>query len=160
MNLAIIGSGGREHAICYKLSLSKKIDKLICIPGNAGTQEIAENIYEDISDFEKIYKIIKKKDIDIVIIGPEQPLTDGIVDYLKERSVRVLGPNKFASQLEGSKAFMKNLCKNNNIPTANYGVFDNLNDVYIESEKAVYNEKNNTILLHETLRLKYTNISS
>ena len=128
MNLAIIGSGGREHAICYKLSLSKKIDKLICIPGNAGTQEIAENINEDISDFEKIYKIIKKKDIDIVIIGPEQPLTDGIVDYLKERSVRVLGPNKFASQLEGSKAFMKNLCKNNNIPTANYGVFDNLND--------------------------------
>ena len=61
MNLAVIGSGGREHAICYKLSLSKKIDKLICIPGNAGTQEIAENINEDISDFEKIYKIIKKK---------------------------------------------------------------------------------------------------
>ena len=128
MNLAVIGSGGREHAICYKLSLSKKIGKLICIPGNAGTHEIAENISEDIGDFEKIYKIIKKKNIDIVIVGPEQPLTDGIVDYLKERSVRVLGPNKFASQLEGSKAFMKNLCKTNNIPTANYGVFDNLDE--------------------------------
>ena len=128
MNLAVIGSGGREHAICYKLSLSKKIGKLICIPGNAGTREIAENISEDINDFEKIYKIVKKKNIDIVIVGPEQPLTDGIVDYLKERSVRVLGPNKFASQLEGSKAFMKNLCKKNNIPTANYGVFDNVND--------------------------------
>ena len=128
MNLAVIGSGGREHAICYKLSLSKKIGKLICIPGNAGTREIAENISEDINDFEKIYKIVKKKNIDIVIVGPEQPLTDGIVDYLKERSVRVLGPNKFASQLEGSKAFMKNLCKKNNIPTANYGIFDNVND--------------------------------
>ena len=128
MNLAVIGSGGREHAICYKLSLSKKIGKLICIPGNAGTRGIAENISEDINDFEKIYKIVKKKNIDIVIVGPEQPLTDGIVDYLKERSVRVLGPNKFASQLEGSKAFMKNLCKKNNIPTANYGVFDNVND--------------------------------
>ena len=128
MNLAIIGSGGREHAICYKLSLSKKIDKLICIPGNAGTQEIAENINEDISDFEKIYKIIKKKDIDILIIGPEQPLTDGIVDYLKERSVRVLGPNKFASQLEGSKAFMKNICKKYNIPTANFKICKNRED--------------------------------
>ena len=128
MNLAVIGSGGREHAICYKLSLSKKISKLICIPGNAGTQEVAENISEDIADFEKIYKIIKKKNIDIVIVGPEQPLADGIVDYLKERSVRVFGPNKFASQLEGSKVFMKNLCKKSNIPTANYGIFDNLNE--------------------------------
>ena len=127
MNLAVIGSGGREHAICYKLSRSKKIGKLICIPGNAGTQEIAENIKEDIGNFKEIYKIIKKKNIDIVIVGPEQPLTNGITDYLKERSIRVLGPNKFASQLEGSKAFMKNLCEKNNIPTANYGVFDNLN---------------------------------
>ena len=68
MNLAIIGSGGREHAICYKLSLSKKIDKLICIPGNAGTQEIAENINEDISDFEKIYKIKKKKILILLLL--------------------------------------------------------------------------------------------
>ncbi len=68
MNLAIIGSGGREHAICYKLSLSEKIDKLICIPGNAGTQEIAENINEDISDFEKIYKIIKKKILILLLL--------------------------------------------------------------------------------------------
>ena len=128
MNFAVIGSGGREHAICYKLSLSKKINKLICIPGNAGTKEIAENISEDIGDFEKIYEVIKKKNIDIVIVGPEEPLTNGIVDYLKKRSIRVFGPNKFASQLEGSKAFMKNLCKKNNIPTANYGVFENLNE--------------------------------
>ncbi len=126
MNLAVIGSGGREHAICHKLSLSKKIGKLICIPGNAGTKKIAENIKIDIGNFEEIYNIVKKKNIDVVIVGPEQPLTDGIADYLKKRSVRVFGPGKFAAQLEGSKAFMKNLCKQNNIPTANYGVFDNL----------------------------------
>ena len=128
MNLAVIGSGGREHSICYKLSLSKKIGKIVCIPGNAGTKKIAENIQENISDFEAVYKIIKRKNIDIVIIGPEQPLTDGMVDYFKERSINVIGPDKFASQLEGSKAFMKDLCKKYNIPTAKYGVFENFED--------------------------------
>ena len=81
MNLAVIGSGGREHAICYKLAQSSKIRKLICIPGNAGTEELAENINEDISNFEAIYKIIERKSIDIVVVGPEQPLVDGLVDY-------------------------------------------------------------------------------
>jgi len=130
MNLAVIGSGGREHAICYKLKQSPKIKKLICIPGNAGTQKIAENIKEDISNFNAIYQIIKKYEIDIVVIGPEQPLVEGIVDYLKEKKIRVFGPDKFASQLEGSKAFMKNLCKKNNIPTAKFGVFDRLDEAY------------------------------
>ena len=111
MNLAVIGSGGREHAICYKLKQSSKIKKLICIPGNAGTQKIAENIKEDILNFEALYKIIKKQCIDIVIVGPEQPLVEGLVDYLNKKKIRVFGPNKFASQLEGSKGFMKNLCK-------------------------------------------------
>ena len=125
MNLAVIGSGGREHAICYKLRQSPKLKKLICIPGNAGTYTIAENVKEDISNFDALYQVIKKHNIDIVIVGPEQPLVQGLVDYLKEKKVRVFGPNKFASQLEGSKAFMKNLCKKNNIPTANFGIFDN-----------------------------------
>ena len=128
MNLAVIGSGGREHSICYKLKQSPKIKKLICIPGNAGTQKIAENIEEDILNFEAIYQIIKKQNIDLVIVGPEQPLVEGIVDYLNERKIKVFGPSKFAAQLEGSKAFMKNLCKKNNIPTANFGVFNNFND--------------------------------
>jgi len=128
MNLAVIGSGGREHAICYKLKQSLKIKKLICIPGNAGTQKIAENIKEDISNFEALYQIIKNKNIDIVIVGPEQPLVDGVVDFLNKKKVRVFGPNKFSSQLEGSKAFMKNLCKKNNIPTASFGVFNNFDD--------------------------------
>jgi len=128
MNLAVIGSGGREHAICYKLKQSPKINKLICIPGNAGTQKIAENVKEDISNFDAIYKVIKKKNIDLVIIGPEQPLVDGLVDYLNEKKVRVFGPDKFAARLEGSKAFMKTLCKKNNIPTAKFGIFSNFDD--------------------------------
>ena len=127
MNLAVIGSGGREHAICYKLKQSPKIKKLICIPGNAGTQKIAINIQEDISNFDALYEIIKKQNIDLVIIGPEQPLVDGLVDYLNKKKIRVFGPDKFASQLEGSKSFMKNLCKKNNIPTANFGVFNDYN---------------------------------
>jgi len=130
MNLAVIGSGGREHAICYKLKQSPKIKKLICIPGNAGTQKIAENIKEDISNFEALYQIIIKQNIDIVVVGPEQPLVEGLVDYLSKKKVRVFGPDKFASQLEGSKAFMKNLCKKNNIPTASFGVFNNFDNAY------------------------------
>ena len=128
MNLAVIGSGGREHSICYKLKQSPKIKKLICIPGNAGTQEIAENIKEDILNFEALYGIITKHDIDLVIVGPEQPLVDGLVNYLNDKKIRVFGPDKFASQLEGSKAFMKNLCKKNTIPTANFGVFNNFEE--------------------------------
>ena len=129
MNLAVIGSGGREHAICYKLKQSSKIKKLICIPGNAGTEKIAVNIKEDISNFDALYKIIERENIDLVIVGPEQPLVDGLVDYLDEKKIRVFGPDKFSAQLEGSKAFMKNLCKRNNIPTANFGIFDNFDDV-------------------------------
>jgi len=129
MNLAVIGSGGREHAICYKLKQSSKTKKLICIPGNAGTQQVAVNIKEDISNFDALYKIIKKEKIDLVVIGPEQPLVDGLVDYLESKQIRVFGPDKFAAQLEGSKAFMKNLCKKNNIPTAKFGVFDNFNEI-------------------------------
>jgi phosphoribosylamine---glycine ligase len=130
MNLAVIGSGGREHAICYKLKQSSKLRRLICIPGNAGTQKIAENIQVDISNFKDIYQIIKKKKIDIVIVGPEQPLVDGLVDYLNKKNVRVFGPDKFSSQLEGSKAFMKKVCKQNNIPTAKFGVFKDFDNAY------------------------------
>ena len=109
MNLAVIGSGGREHAICYKLKQSPKIKKLICLPGNAGIEEIAENVAVDISNFDLIYEILKKYKIDIVVVGPEQPLVDGFVNYLNEKKIRVFGPDKFCSQLEGSKAFMKDI---------------------------------------------------
>ena len=128
MKFAVIGSGGREHALCYKLTQSSKLKRLICIPGNAGTKKIAINIKEDISNFDAIYQIIKKQNIDLVIIGPEQPLVEGLVDYLNEKKIGVFGPDKFSSQLEGSKAFMKNLCKKNKIPTANFGIFGNFQD--------------------------------
>ena len=137
MNLLIIGSGGREHAICYKLRQSKRINELFCIPGNAGTKKIAKNISLDISNFSEIYKTIKENKVDIVIVGPEEPLVNGITDFLKKKSIKVLGPSKFAAQLEGSKAFMKNLCKRNNIPTASFGIFEDYNEAekFIEKSK-------------------------
>ena len=90
MKLAVIGSGGREHALCYKLKQSSKLKRLICIPGNAGTEKIAENIKANLSDFDSIYEIVKKNNIDIVIIGPEQPLVDGLVDYLNKKKLKYL----------------------------------------------------------------------
>ena len=90
MKLAVIGSGGREHALCYKLKQSSKLKRLICIPGNAGTEKIAENIKANLSDFDSIYEIVKKNNIDIVIIGPEQPLVVGLVDYLNKKKLKYL----------------------------------------------------------------------
>ena len=125
MKVGIIGSGGREHAICESIKKSSKIDKIFCFPGNAGTQKIAENIEIDLSNFEIIKDFIIKNKIDLVIVGPEKPLVDGIVDYLEKYKIKVFGPNKISSQLEGSKIFTKQLCKKFNIPTAKFGVFEN-----------------------------------
>ena len=126
MNVGIIGSGGREHALCISLKKSQKIKNIYCFPGNAGTSFIAENIEIDLTNFEELKKFIQKLAIDIVIVGPEKPLVDGIVDFLKENKIKVFGPNKAASQLEGSKIFTKNLCRKYKIPTANFGVFNNI----------------------------------
>ena len=128
MNVGIIGSGGREHAICHKLKKSKKIDKLYCFPGNAGTAYIASNINLDLDNFEKIKDFILEKKIDLVIVGPEKPLVNGIVDYLEKFKIKVFGPKKIASQLEGSKIFTKKICKEFEIPTAKFGIFKNEND--------------------------------
>ena len=128
MKVVIIGSGGREHAICQSLKNSNKINKCYCIPGNAGTELIAENIDIKIQNFEEIKNFVKNFKIDFVVVGPEQPLVDGIVDYLEKYEIKVFGPNKIASQLEGSKIFTKKLCKKYNIPTANFGIFENSKD--------------------------------
>ena len=125
MKVGIIGSGGREHAICESLKNSKKIDKLFCFPGNAGTANIAENIDININNFDILKNFIFNNKIDLIIIGPEKPLVDGLVDYLEKHKIKVFGPNKIASQLEGSKIFTKELCKNYNIPTAKFGTFKN-----------------------------------
>ncbi len=125
MKVGIIGSGGREHAICTSIKKSQKVDQIYCIPGNAGTALIATNVDIDINNFNKIKDFIKKNNIEIIIVGPEKPLVNGIVNFLEENQIKVFGPNKIASQLEGSKIFTKNLCKKYNIPTANFGAFDN-----------------------------------
>ncbi len=126
MKVGIIGSGGREHALCEALKKSSKISKIYCIPGNAGTNFIAENIDLNISDFERIRNFIIKNKIEIVIVGPEKPLVDGIGDFLKKNNIKVFGPNKIASQLEGSKIFTKKLCEKYKIPTAKFGILESV----------------------------------
>tara|TARA_Y100000741_G_scaffold349429_1_gene318542 strand:- start:1166 stop:2431 length:1266 start_codon:yes stop_codon:yes gene_type:complete len=128
MKIAILGSGGREHAIAESISKSKILKKLYCIPGNAGTNLIAENIDIDLNDFYEIRKFAKDKNIKIIIVGPEKPLVDGIADFLEEEKIKVFGPNKFCAQLEGSKTFTKLICKKYNIPTANFGIFKKKDD--------------------------------
>ncbi len=137
MNIALIGSGGREHALCQKIHESKLSKKIICIPGNAGTSEIAENIDLNFLDFNSLLKVLKFHKIDLVIVGPEEPLVKGIVDFLNKRNIKVFGPNKYAAQLEGSKAFVKSICKKENIPTAAFKVCKNKEDVkkFIENQK-------------------------
>ena len=127
MKVGIIGSGGREHAICKSIKNSSKIDKIFCFPGNAGTEDIAENVNIDLSDFENIKNFILKKKIDLIIIGPEKPLVEGLTDYLEKFKIKVFGPNKIASQLEGSKIFTKQICDKFKIPTAKFGIFQNKN---------------------------------
>ena len=129
MNIGLIGSGGREHALCKKIYESKLCKKIICFPGNAGTSGLAENIEVDILDFKKILKLIKLYKIDLVVVGPEEPLSLGIVDFLTKNKIKVFGPSMYAARLEGSKAFMKRICKKNNIPTANFQVCENKKQV-------------------------------
>lgn len=128
MKVAIIGSGGREHSICYKVKQSKNLKKLVCIPGNAGTAQICENLNVDISNFNQLYDELKKNEIDIVIVGPEVPLVEGIKDFLEEKSIKVFGPSKKASQLEGSKLFLKNFCSEFKIPSARFQEVKNLSE--------------------------------
>ena len=130
MKIAILGSGGREHAIALNICKSKKLEKLYCIPGNAGTDLIAQNADIKLNDFNKIYNFLKDKKIDLVIVGPEKPLVDGIVDYLEKKKIRVFGPNQKVSQLEGSKIFTKKICEEYNIPTANFGIFENKKEAF------------------------------
>ena len=129
MNIGLIGSGGREHALCKKLSESKLASKIICFPGNGGTSKLGINVDINILDFQKILKYIKFHKIKLVIIGPEEPLVNGLADFLKKNKIMVFGPNKYAAKLEGSKAFMKKMCARNGIPTAQFKICNNINDV-------------------------------
>ena len=129
MNIALIGSGGREHALSHKLYQSNINNNIYCIPGNAGTSKFATNLDIDFLDFKLLLKVLIILKISLVIVGPEEPLVNGIVDFLEKNKIKVFGPNKYASQLEGSKAFMKSLCKKYNIPTAKFKICHNSKDV-------------------------------
>ncbi|MBO4901974.1 MAG: phosphoribosylamine--glycine ligase [Lachnospiraceae bacterium] len=137
MKVLVVGSGGREHAIVYKVAQSKRVDKIYCAPGNAGIAGLAECVPVPVMEFEKIADLAEEKKVDLVIVGPDDPLVGGLVDVLKARGLRTFGPDKKAAILEGSKAFSKDLMKKYNIPTAAYENFDNAEDAlaYLETAK-------------------------
>ena len=128
MNVGIIGSGGREHAICYMLNKSKKVSKIFCFPGNAGTSLIAQNVNLDPDNFSELEKYCIEKEIKLLVVGPEKPLVNGIVDHFKGKSIKVFGPDKISSKLEGSKIFTKKICQKNNIPTSKFKICESLNE--------------------------------
>lgn len=137
MKVLIVGSGGREHAIAHSVAKSEKVDKIYCAPGNAGIGEIAECVAIGAMEFDKIVDFAKTNDIDLVIVGMDDPLVGGLVDELEKAGIRTFGPRKNAAILEGSKAFSKDLMKKYNIPTAAYENFDDPNKAleYLETAK-------------------------
>ena len=174
MKVGIIGSGGREHAICLTLNNTKKIKKIYCFPGNAGTSKIALNVTIDLNNFNEIKDFITQNKIDLIVVGPEKPLVEGIVDFLEKHKIKVFGPNKIASQLEGSKIFTKNICKKYKIPTAKFGIFQSANKAKqfikntkyplvikadgLASGKGVYicqNKKDSTVAIKEIFEGKF-----
>ena len=128
MKILVLGNGAREHSLCYAISRSPLTTSLFCIPGNYGISLLAECKDLDLNDFKSIHSYCVEKFIDLIVVGPEVPLVSGIVDYFLSKNIKIFGPNKYASQLEGSKSFMKDLCKNYSIPTAAYSTFDNFED--------------------------------
>jgi len=137
MIIGIIGSGGREHAICAKVLESKKVKKIYCFPGNAGTNLIATNVEIKVDEFEKIKDFVIDNKIDLLIVGPEKPLVNGIVDFFQKQNIKIFGPEKIASQLEGSKIFTKKICEKYKIPTAKFGVFEKLKqaELFLKTNK-------------------------
>lgn len=137
MKILIVGSGGREHAIAYACSKSHKVDKIYCAPGNAGISELAECVPISAMEFDRLADFAAEKEIDLTVIGMDDPLVGGIVDLFEARGLRVFGPRKNAAILEGSKAFSKDLMKKHNIPTAAYETFTSADDAkkYLETSE-------------------------
>ncbi len=138
MNILVIGSGGREHAIVKKISESKRVSKIYCAPGNGGISDIAECVPIKVMEFDKLIDFAKEKSIDLTVVGPDDPLVYGISDAFKAAGLKVFGPTKDGAQIEGSKVFSKELMKKYNIPTAKYEVFENYDEAlsYIEKENS------------------------
>src|SRR5690349_19980189 len=131
MNILILGSGGREHALAWKIADSPLIERLYCAPGNAGIAQQAECVPLDLTDYAAVAGFCRDRRIDLVVVGPEVPLCAGIVDDLESAGVKAFGPSRAASWLEGSKGFTKDLCRANQIPTAAYERF-----AYVDAAKA------------------------
>lgn len=138
MKVLIVGSGGREHAIAWSVSQSRKVDKIYCAPGNGGIREIAECVDISAMEFEKLADFAQQQEIDLTIIGMDDPLVGGVVDVFEERGLRVFGPRKNAAIIEGSKSFSKDLMKKYQIPTCHYETFHSPEEALIYLESCEY----------------------
>ena len=127
MKILIIGSGGREDALAWKIAKSKRVKNIYCAPGNGGTGQVGENIDIDVDNIEGLIEFAKKEEIDLTVVGPELPLVVGIVDRFHDEGLKVFGANKDCAQLEASKNFSKKFMEKYNIPTAKYKTFNELN---------------------------------
>jgi len=130
MKVLVIGSGGREHALVWKIGQSPKVSQIYCAPGNAGISQLAQCINIDASNIEKLADFAQKENIDLTVVGPELPLSKGIVNEFNKQGLRIFGPSKEATEIESSKVFSKHLMKKYNIPTANYEVFQNSEEAF------------------------------
>ena len=126
MKVLVVGGGGREHALCWKISQSPIVEKTYCAPGNAGISRHAECVAISVGDFNSLAEFVKKESVDLTVVGPEQPLCEGITDFFEKEGLLVFGPSKAAAELEGSKTFSKNLMKRYGIPTGEYAVFTDM----------------------------------
>jgi phosphoribosylamine---glycine ligase len=124
MKVLVLGKGGREHALVWKLAQSRRVERVFCAPGNAGTAEDGVNVPLDTDDFDKLVRFAKKEEIGLTVVGPEEPLSRGIVDHFQKAGLRVFGPTKDAAQLESSKAFAKTLMRHADVPTGEFKIFD------------------------------------
>ena len=149
MKVLIVGSGGREHAIAWKVAQSPKVDKIYCAPGNAGIAEYAECVDIAAMEFDKLVAFAKEKEIDLTVIGMDDPLVGGVVDAFEAEGLRVFGPRKNAAILEGSKAFSKDLMKKYNIPTAAYETFSDPEaaEKYLHTENCSKDVRNGEIIM-------------
>lgn len=138
MKVLIIGGGGREHALCWKVSQSHGVRKIYCLPGNAGTAELAENVDIAVTDIQAILQFAQHQQIDLTIVGPEKPLILGIVDAFEAAGLRIFGPGRESAQLEGSKVFSKQLMQHTGVPTAKFEVFENATDALTFLETALF----------------------
>jgi len=138
MKVLVIGSGGREHALCWKISKSQRVSKVYCAPGNGGTAEVAQNIPINVDEIDKLTDFAMENQIDLTVVGPELPLVLGIVDKFQEKGLKIFGVNKICAQLEGSKDFSKEFMEKYNIPTAKYKSYINLDEAIKGLEEFTY----------------------